>query len=906
MDKFIDLIAAKTDKSNTGLWLPLIMHLEDTTGILKKIMDDWVTEGIVKASGLSFENLKLMAVFSAGVHDIGKSTCYFQEMITRGLPSIREVQKEYISYPRDLQPGKTPHAKSGAAILDYLEAPDEVSGICQIVGAHHGKTLAQNDFLSDLPEEYEQNFFGEEEDRELWEGTWDYFLKDALRNAGLDSMEELPSVKLPGQILITGLLIMADWIASNTNFFPLIPVTQVTDYSEYYPDRVEKAWNDLHLEKPWESESCPFNDEEFNTIFGFSPNDIQKAMIKMASNVDNPGLIICEAPMGIGKTEAALAAATILNAKEKEGGLFFGLPTQATANGIFTRIEKWGETQSTQFRHSIRLAHSMAAYNNEYRKLLTKNTTSIDIDEGNGIVVNDWFNGKKQALLADFVISTVDQMLMAGLQQKHFMLRHLALSGKVVIVDEVHSYDVYTDQYLKAVLSWLGVYRVPVILLSATLPAQKRVELTEAYTGIVDSDDISWKLNRGYPLLTWTNGQKVEQETIPSIAEKKCVQIHWMQKTELVLRISSLLADGGCAGVIVNTVREAQTTAKSLRNALPQEYKIIVYHAKYVISDRMRKEETISRSVGKKSSLRERNKVIVVGTQVLEQSLDIDFDVLFTQLCPMDLFLQRVGRLHRHSRNRTEKLSMPSVYFITEEDGGWDKASEKIYSRWLMLRTYRKLRNIDKLTLPEDIPSMVQDIYDDGLLIGENNDDYKFSKKEFFQNKLSKISRAKAFLMRAPSNADLDYFSIAGMNNNDVGNTDSGARMCVRDIKNSVDVLLVWMDDDQSIHYFPWQKVESDDSLSPLHAPSQDQCIDLMQQKVGLPYAMTMDFNIDSTIRALEEINQTKLSSWQESPLLKGELFFVLDKNWKASVNGYIIKYSEEYGLEATGEKANV
>ena len=137
---------------------------------------------------------------------------------------------------------------------------------------------------------------------------------------------------------------MADWIASNTNFFPLIPVTQVTDYSEYYPDRVEKAWNDLHLEKPWESESCPFSDEEFNTIFGFSPNDIQKAMMKMASNVDNLGLIICEAPMGIGKTEAALAAAMILNAKEKEGGLFFGLPTQATANGIFTRIEKWGET----------------------------------------------------------------------------------------------------------------------------------------------------------------------------------------------------------------------------------------------------------------------------------------------------------------------------------------------------------------------------------------------------------------------------------------------------------------------------------------------------------------------------------------------------------------------------------
>ena len=220
-----------------------------------------------------------------------------------------------------------------------------------------------------------------------------------------------------------------------------------------------------------------------------------------------------------------------------------------------------------------------------------------------------------------------------------------------------------------------------------------------------------------------------------------------------------------------------------------------------------------------------------------------------------------------------------------------------------MLRTYRKIKDIDTLALPEDIPLMIQDVYDDEILIGENDDDYELSKNKFYHNKELKESKAKSFLMRAPSNVDLEYFSIAGMNNNDIGNTDSGARMCVRDIKNSVDVLLVWMDDDQSIHYFPWQKVESDDSLSPLHTPSQDQCIDLMQQKVGLPYAMTMDLN---TIIALEEINQTKLSAWQESPLLKGELFLILDKNWKASVNGYIIKYSEEYGLEATREKANV
>lgn len=179
--------------------------------------------------------------------------------------------------------------------------------------------------------------------------------------------------------------------------------------------------------------------------------------------------------MGIGKTEAALAATEILASRFGYGGMFFGLPTQATANGIFDRIHSWAS--GTDDIHSLRLAHGMTDMNDEYCEMFHGRASDISDDDNDNIMVHTWFEGRKQALLSEFVVATVDQFLMASLKQKHVMLRHLGLAGKTVIIDECHAYDRYMYVYLENSLRWMAAYNVPVIILSATLPPDKRAEL---------------------------------------------------------------------------------------------------------------------------------------------------------------------------------------------------------------------------------------------------------------------------------------------------------------------------------------------------------------------------------------------------------------------------------------------
>ena len=217
--------------------------------------------------------------------------------------------------------------------------------------------------------------------------------------------------------------------------------------------------------------------------FGFAPNAVQRAVLEAVDTAAEPGILILEAQMGVGKTEAALAAAEIMANRFGLGGVFFGLPTQATANGIFPRLLGWADTQSEEtLPQAIKLAHGMAELNESYLRLQGRGVQlEEDAQEEHQVQVHQWFRGNKQALLANFVIGTVDQLLLAALAQKHVMLRHLGLAGKVVIIDECHAYDTYMNCYLDRALEWLGWYKVPVILLSATLPARRRTELVEAY-----------------------------------------------------------------------------------------------------------------------------------------------------------------------------------------------------------------------------------------------------------------------------------------------------------------------------------------------------------------------------------------------------------------------------------------
>lgn len=893
------LLAGKSGSGGEELWLPLWMHLRDTAEMMRLLVQRWLPPSVRTAMQLEEETLSALAVFLGAVHDIGKASALFQSRILLGLPEARTRLEAVCPLPASfLYPGKTPHARAGEAILLSLGCSE---GLASAVGAHHGKPQENSldDYVADQLEEYPANYWGKGPSS-FWRAAWKTFYGEALRQSGL-TQEDLPDLPLPALLLLTGLLIMADWIASNPYYFPLLPVSETGEESAC-PERARRAWELLRLTFPWEGQVRSMGEEAFRLRFGFAPNAVQRAVMDTASQMETPGLLILEAQMGVGKTEAALAAAELFSARFGAGGLMFGLPTQATANGMFPRLEKWSLMQSEETVHSIRLAHGMAALNESYCRLMEGSAVTQDGEDG-GLLVHSWFQGNKQALLANFVVGTVDQILLAALRQKHLMLRHLGLAGKVVVVDECHAYDAYMNRYLDRALAWLGRYRVPVILLSATLPARRRSELVEAYLG-KQQPDAPWKTCRSYPLLTWTSGGEAKQRAVVREGGGRGVQIRFAAETDVPAILRERLRCGGCAGVVVNTVRKAQRLASSLRDCLPDK-EVVLFHAQFVQPDRAAIENALLMRVGKTSTRKQRDGLIVVGTQVMEQSLDLDFDLLLTELCPMDLLLQRVGRLHRHARtDRPEGLREAVCVVMKPPDGRQDEGSLAVYGAWLLWRTERLLP--DHVSLPEDIPRLVQDVYgwetEDCLPESEES----LRAREAFELRQREMeNRAGAFVILPPRQGS----SVFGPDTLDdwmretAAISETAAQAAVRDGDPSIDVLVMVRGKTGTVHFLPWQ--EGGASVAADRPPSREEARRIARQKLRLPGVFSRKWRIDRVIRELEDVNRRFLMRWQEAPLLRGELVLLLDEDLTASLAQTGLRYSREDGLTVEGVEHN-
>ena len=608
--------------------------------------------------------------------------------------------------------------------------------------------------------------------------------------------------------------------------------------------------------------------------------------------------------MGTGKTEASLALAEVLASRTGSGGLFFGLPTQATANGLFARVTHWAEQQSRDETHGIRLAHGASALNAAYQELF-RGSANISDDEEGGLIVHGWFEGRKQALLADFVVGTVDQLLMASLKSKHLMLRHLGLAGKVVVIDEVHSFSPHMNAYLDRTLTWLGGYGAPVIILSATLPEERRAALIQAYLrgrarqskAFRLESGAAWRHSLSYPLLTWTDGLNVRQSAVSAEGTPKTVAIERETLENLTERLGDALADGGCAGVVVNTVRRAQETAARLRAALPG-MRVLVFHSQFVMADRARREQELLRLVGKDSTPAERDRLIVVGTQVIEQSLDLDFDLLATDLCPMDLLLQRIGRLHRHEpRARPEKLRTPRCLVLEAEGETYEPGAQAIYGAWLLGRTRRFLP--DAIALPGDIPRLVQRVYREpeiGALSAQEYADWT----EFEQAKADAESKANSYLLDAPKYSAKRQVTIDRILNVTQGGSEQSAQASVRGGDSALEVLVLQQDEDGNL-YLP------DDPETPLdagHVPPAETCREIAKQRLRLSAKFSKSWAIDKVIGELETMTAA-LAEWQQSPWLRGELFLLLDENGRTMLNDIPLRYSRADGLCMEKEEEN-
>lgn len=810
-------LVAKTG-DHEGEWLPLHIHLKDTASVTEYLISHFLADSIGDYADLSSDLFQKTAVFLAAVHDIGKATVLFQTRITSNLPQCRSrLIADDVSVPLFVAPSATPHSLAGEVILESFGCIDSVA---EIVGAHHGSPSDKMEVYCQAEEHaYPENYYGNKASEQLWSSVWTEIIAYALQLSGFSDLSELPRLSVQMQMLFTGILITADWLASNTAYFPLLPDESVADDIDM-EQRINEALRRIAFPERWNSRHFFFSQGLFRQSFSFLPNVVQTDFLRIVSECEKPGLFILEAPMGCGKTEAALMGADILAARTERSGVFFGLPSQATANGIFPRIMQWAELQSETEYYSIRLVHGASAQNSLFaamRKGIPEHAFSDDQDDS-GLIAHSWFAGSKQACLDQFGIGTVDRLLMMALKRRLLILLLLGLSQKVVVIDECHAYDTYMNQYLEQALRWLGSYGTPVILLSATLPAKRRAALAAAYLQSKQLDpDVSEAM--AYPLLTWTDGNTVQMQALPAgNLHQNTVDISFLPEQDLPGVISDAVEAGGCIGIILNTVRRAQAVTEMLKD-LCSDAEIILCHAQFVQSNRADIEEEILRKAGKKSDTEERRKTIIIGTQVLEQSLDIDFDLLITDICPMDLLLQRIGRLHRHTGRERPEAFRNAVCRILGSETEFDSGSVRVYGEWLLRQTVKNLPH--RISIPADISPLVQAVYNFA-----DCDDPAYQEYQRIQK--DKKNSAKAFLLGKPNSA-----VFSGLLDRTAAGSETEAEASVRDGVSSVEVLVMMRAADGMLRFLPHQKEQH--TLDPQILPGDDTCRTIAEQRLRLP-----------------------------------------------------------------------
>lgn len=909
------LWAKKSDAAGLFKWLSLGQHLLDTRNVVNALWQHWLSAGpkrqIISTLSSQDEDTALKLISFLGLtHDLGKATPAFQakrrgntwtDLDQRLLENLAMEGFANLADLRLTAPSKSPHALAGQVILQELGVNEDVA--C-IVGAHHGKPTDSRRSYKEQILSYEANYY--QSDRpgdscvKRWSDTQKAILEWALSEAGYHSAEELPRVSLTGQVLLSGLLIMADWIASNELYFPLLDLEQVAIPDPFL--RFSVGWKRWYQEKAEvfiaKQDTCKL----YQDSFGFLPRPIQAEFSRLVANIEDPGLIILEAPMGIGKTEMALAAAEQLGSKEGQYGIYFGLPTQATSDGIFQRIEEWVSRLGTgglQGHKSIQLVHGKSALNEEYQRLI-RETSNYDAEENGSIGADTWFIGKKTATLDDFVVGTVDHFLMTALKQKHLALRHLAFSKKVVIIDEVHAYDSYMSQYLNMALTWMGAYHVPVVMLSATLPGKQREAFLSNYlqgrgyrsSNIQAPQDLTTL--SAYPLVSYTDGSVIKQAKDFTCQANKVFRVTYLSDEDLITKVADLLEDGGVLGLIVNTVKRAQAMADLFMEIYGSDT-VELLHSQYIATDRIEKEKKLLNMIGK-NKMRPKKKIII-GTQVIEQSLDIDFDVLVSDLAPMDLLLQRMGRLHRHTDvQRPEKMRCPQVFVLgTDPNYHFDPGSEFVYGSYLLIRTQFYLP--DEILLPKDISPLVQLVYGEADLElspdSESMKIYEQAKTKHQQKIYEKEYAAKTYRIDTPYSRTQK--SLVGW----LQNVNLYAEECghaqVRDAEETIEVILV----QRCGAGYSYVGEESDIS-GELDNPAISQ--KLARQTITLPRAVS--YNIDQTIQELEQYNREHLANWQRQPWLKGSLGIILDEEGIFDLGQFCLMYSANSGLRYTKRDA--
>ena len=687
--------------------------------LVEELLSAGVKNQLVRDLSLDPDRLPGFVGYLASLHDIGKIEYSFQAQDQ----TMREKLELESAFSELYIPGVR-HELTGRDFLRFRwkeggEDRQSCTLFSKIVGAHHqGKN-----------------------------GSGNYRPDSAWQNARLSMEAELRAHFLSGQqpslpvvsrekqgstaAILLGLMILSDWIASGSSFADAETWIGSADAA----DRIRKEARGFLLKtglKPlpfvWPEEFCRL----WPTIPADGLRPMQRETERQLRAADNkPLTVLIEAPMGEGKTEAGIYAAAQMAKHWGKDGFYIALPTAATANQMVGRAQAL--LNMHELSSALRLLHSMAWL--EAQPDIRSNSQE-DHDE-----LASWLVPLKRALLGQYAVGTVDQAMLAATNVKYGVLRLLGLANKVLIIDEIHSYDAYMSEILVRLLEWCKALQIPVVMLSATLPPAMKEKLLAPYT--------SQKLSGAYPLITMLGPDgTVREQPISGTSHRLTVST----KLAPILNEPGLIAEaavsevenGGCLCVLMNTVKEAQAVYQAVRERYTGD--LMLFHAQFPAGRRAEIEHACVKKYGKDKTHRPKRSILI-ATQVVEQSLDVDFDVMLTSVAPIDLLLQRMGRVFRHEDTvRPASHAGASVTVLVPAEEGRYGATAFVYPECLLNSSVRLLRERECVQIPEDLAALVREAYDPACAPEEDAENWN---RKFIKDDVE-AGASQQYLLNAP------------------------------------------------------------------------------------------------------------------------------------------------------------
>lgn len=750
---------------------PLVCHLVDTAAMAGALWDAWFSAATARrlagGLGLTVPEARAVICFWAGLHDLGKASPPFQSKV----PALYRALVDDGRYgPAEVgeEEQRLHHSEATQWVLTELlgEAGYPVARrasrhvahqVGQLLGGHHGRfwaALSANEIRS--PRTYRP---------ELGSGSWE---EQRRAHAGallrLTGAEAAPQAVLPAEaaVVIAGVVIVADWLASQESFIvPRLPPGEWTASEE----AVDAHWASAVSAAPGVVARAglgraQFREVDFAEQFGFPPNALQRSLIKDLPGLvheSGSGLLLVTAPPGDGKTEAAWWAASLLARTSGAGGIGFSLPTMATVDAMHARVAGFAGVGLKEAAALTRV-HSMS-----WLSQRAEETSAGAAAEGDRIVsawagaaaAGEWLHGGRRGLLAPLSTFTVDQGLAGVLYTRYNALRLAALSDKVLVIDEAHAYGPWMQALLLRLLEWLGAFRAPVVLLSATLTGATARSLVDAYlrggraSSVAEGEEHAWEpCYPGWVFADGASGQVSTPRQVPSERERELVLEREPVRRDaeresgdhrmavIRRRLAPVVEQGGCVLVCCTTVAEAQETWQSIAVWLEEERcagavglpSLYLLHSRFRACDRAAATQVCEVSFGKKGPRPSR--AILVATQIVEQSLDLDFDMIVSELAPMAMLVQRSGRCLRHRDDKTGKdphaelrppwlSSDPRVVVLdpVDEEGRFRQpvSWKTVYDAALLESTSRLVRQRGgaPIRIPDEVQGLVDAVYDE-------------------------------------------------------------------------------------------------------------------------------------------------------------------------------------------------